>query len=276
VQTPLTAETWTSVRGERGQEGALRAFFAQEVARLGGADAIRTYLPLLAPGVAGSAFHPLMRLAYAVMEKDEAEIGTALGYWAATYLVLDRGTAGEGVTDDPVAVLVRAAALSGLADAAPESDLVWHHMRAVAAMPGFAGVVDWLIIRGDTLDRMAAGALALYAETMSFEALHAVTGCHWLRQLSPVIADMSPLLRNFWVGIAALMPKMGFPSIPRAEQLAAWRDTALPSWADIKRAAIASDDEHDISLCFSAFEEWQRTGDMLYQAVAAKRMGLIG
>ncbi|MCB8882134.1 questin oxidase family protein [Acidisoma cellulosilytica] len=276
VTVSLTAESWMSALGVREQEGALRAFFTQEVARLGSAAAIQTYLPCLAPGIAGSAFHPLMRLSYAVMEQDEPEIGVALGYWAAAFLILDKDTATEGVTDDPVNMLVRAAALPGLAEAEPESDLVWHHMRAAARMPGFAGVADWLIMREDMLDRMAAGALALYAETMSFEALHALTGCHWLRQLCPLAPDMAPLLRHFWVGIAALMPKMGFPAMPSAERLAAWRSVATPGWDAIKQAAIASDDEHDISLCFSAFVEWQRTGDALYQVVAAKRMGLIG
>jgi hypothetical protein len=273
--TALTAETWESALGARDQEGALRAYFGQEVGRLGGAEAIATYLPRLAPGVAGSAFHPLMRLAYAVMEADAAEMGVALGYWAATYLTLDRETDSAGVTADPAEVLMRVARIAGLAEAAPESDLVWHHMRAVARMPGFAGVANWLIIREDTLDRMAAAALVLYAETMSFEALHALTGCHWLRKLGPVLSDPSPLLRHFWVGIAALMPKMGFPTLPRDAQIAAWRSLSAPDWMEIKRAAVASDDEHDISLCFSAFEEYQRTGDPLYRVVAARRLGLM-
>ena len=120
-------------------------------------------VPRLAPGVAGSAFHPLMRLAYAVMAGDDEDVGIALGYWAATYLPLDAGGASPGVTMDPAEVLRRAAQLPGLAEASPESDLVWHNMRAVARVPSFAGVADWLIIRDDTLDRMAAASLALLA-----------------------------------------------------------------------------------------------------------------
>jgi hypothetical protein len=274
-QAPLTADSWTSALGERAREADLRTFFLREVARHGARTAVAIHLPRLAPGIAGSAFHPLMRLAYAVMAKDDEDIGIALGYWAATYLPLDPDRASPGVTTDPAEVLRRAARLPGLAEAEPESDLVWHNMRAVARVPSFAGVADWLIIRDDTLDRMAAASLALFAGTMSFEALHAVTGCHWLRQLQPVAKDMPPLLRHFWVGIAALMPKMGFPEIPSAEQLAAWRCEPSPPWPEIKAAAIASDDEHDHSLSFSAFEEWVRTSDDLYRLVAAKRLGLV-
>jgi hypothetical protein len=269
-----TRETWRGLRGDRAREGCLRVFFDREIARLGAADTIRLYLLDLAPGIAGSAFHPLMRLAYGVMEADGAEIGIALGFWAATYLVLDE-SAGPGVTPDPAEILLRAAALPGLGDAVPESDLVWHNMRAVAAVPAFAGVAGWLIVEDDTLDRMAAAALALFAGTMSFEALHAVTGCHWLRLLRPVAPEMAPLLRHFWTGIAALMPKMGFPAIPSAAQLAVWRNAACPDWPAIKAAAVASEDEHDHSLTFSAFEEWQRTGDPLYRYVAAKQVGVL-
>jgi hypothetical protein len=275
TQAPLTADTWTAALGQRAREADLRAMFAREVARHGASATIAAHLPRLAPGIAGSAFHPLMRLAYAVMAEDDEDIGIALGYWAATFLPLDADRASPGVTTDPAEVLRRAAWLPGLAEAKPESDLVWHNMRAVARVASFAGVADWLIIRDDTLDRMAAASLALFAGTMSFEALHAVTGCHWLRLLQPVAKDMSPLLRHFWVGIAALMPKMGFPEIPSAGQIEAWRGEPSPPWPEIKAAAIASVDEHDHSLSFSAFEEWSRTGDDLYRVVAAKRLGLI-
>jgi hypothetical protein len=271
----FTAGTWISALGQRAEEGGLRAFFALEVAQFGGRATIRTYLPHLAPGIAGSAFHPLMRLAYAVMADDEAEIGIALGYWAATYLPLDREGTFPGITPDPVEVLRRAARLPGLAAAAAESDLLWHTMRAVARVPAFEGVGDWLIISDDTLDRMAAASLALFAGTMSFEALHALTGCHWLRYLQSVTADMRPLIRNFWVGIASLLPKMGFPEMPDDEQLETWRRRPAPPWAEIKAAAVASDDEHDPSLVLSAFEEWGRTGDALYRVVAARRLGLM-
>jgi hypothetical protein len=272
---PITADQWMSLRGQRAREADLRELFTQQVAQNGARATIRTALPALAPGIGASAFHPLMRLAYGVMENDDEEMGIALGFWAATYLPLREPGASSGLTEDPAEVLLRAAALPGLCDAVPESDLVWHNMRAVAAMPSFAEVVDWLIIDGETLDRMAATSLALFAGTMSFEALHAVTGCHWLRLLQPVAPDMAPLLRHFWAAIAALMPKMGFPAPPSVEQLAVWRQAPCPDWPQIKAAAVASNDEHDPSLVFSAFEEWRRTGDALYRHVAARRVGLI-
>ena len=147
----------------------------------------------------------------------------------------------------------------------PELDLLWHFMREVARKPEFQGVVDQLRIGPDSLKRVAEASLALYAGTMDFCALHALTGSHWLRILWPVLPDPDLALRYFWQAIAALYPKIGFPDLPSAGQLEEWRHTPTPDWPEIKAAAIACDDEHDISLTFSAFEEWKFYGDPLYQ-----------
>jgi len=40
-------------------------------------------------------------------------------------------------------------------------------------------------------------------------------------------------------------------------------------------AAVRSNDEHDLSLVFSANEEQKVYGDPLYQLVAARRVGLV-
>src|SRR5258708_26882870 len=104
----------------------------------------------------------------------------------------------------------------------PELDLLWHFMRAVAAKPEFPALVDWLAIGPETFRRATAASLALYAGTMDFCALHAVTGCHWLRPIKPGAPDFALALRYFWQSIAALYPKLGFPELPIAAMLDGW------------------------------------------------------
>jgi hypothetical protein len=266
---------WLSSRGQRDREGDLRIFFGGEVDALGAREALRIYLPQLLPGLAASATHGLMRLAYGAMRDDPAELGTALGYWAATYLELGVATGAAPSTDDPVEVLLRMRTVAAYRDIVPELDLLWHFMRAVAAKPEFAPVVDWLAIGPKTFHRMREASLALYAGTMDFSALHALTGCHWLRLIEPLAPDQSLALRYFWQAIASLYPKIGFPDLPTAEMLEGWRRRPCPDWPEIEAAAIRSDDEHDVSLTFSAREEWRVFGDRLYQVVAARRLGLI-
>jgi len=148
-------------------------------------------------------------------------------------------------------------------------------MMAMAAKPEFRGVVDELRIGPETHDKVAAASLALYAATMDFCALHALTGVHWLRILRPVLPDPDLALRYFWQAIASLYPKIGFPDLPSAEMIEAWRNIPTPDWPEIMAAAVNCDDEHDISLTFSAHEEWKLYGDPLYKLVAARRVRLI-
>lgn len=274
---PIAREAWLDHLGDRGREADYRDLMVAEVRRLGIDGAIQTYVPTLIPGVGASALHCLMRLAYAVLRMDAAETGTTLGYWCATYLKMPAATGAAPSTDDPGAVLAAASAIPDMHALKPESDLLWHTIRAAGEAPGFAGVVDLLDIREDCLSRLAATSLALYAATMDFSALHAVTGTHWVRLVSPHLgaADRPRLMRHFWQIIAALVPKIGFPSLPSTEELAAWRARPAPSWEEIAAAAVASDDEHDISLVFSAREEEKVHGDPLYRVVAARRVNLI-
>jgi hypothetical protein len=270
----ITSESWGEFLGDRSRELDYIDFFRSEIRRHGPRSIVAGYLPSLVPGVAASATHGLMRLAYGVMREDGEEIATALGYWSATYLMLGRAGDGAPVTDDPVQILMemRAPAFHGVET---ELNLLWHFMRAIAGKPEFRPIVDALTIRPETARRMREASLALFAGTMDFCALHAVTGGHWLRMLARGAPIPEIALRYFWQAIASLYPKMGFPDVPSPEMLEHWRRLPCPEWPEIAAAAVASDDEHDLSLTFSAREEERMFGDRLYRVVAARQVRLI-
>lgn len=275
---PITRENWAAHLGDRAYEAAYRAFFRAELARLGSGAALqREWLPRLLPGIAASALHGLMRLAYANEAGDDAEVAEALGYWSATYLPLGAGTGAPPVTDEPVEVLLRVAREPTLHDLSPPTDLLWHYMRESAAQPAFAAVHDWLAVRDDTLERIAALSLRVLAATMEFCALHAVTGAHWLRLLEPHLGpeDRARAVRFFWQAIAAVYTKMGCPLPLDEAEAERQRRLPCPDWPDIAAAARRSDDEHDVSLAWTAREEEAFRRDRLYRVVAARRLGLL-
>jgi len=271
----ITTENWREFLGQREREGDYRAFFMGEVARLGATPAALCYLPELIPGIAASATHALMRMAYATLTGSDEETAVSLGYWAATYLPLRVSQGLAPSTDHPADVLAYMYGPEAFRHVEPERDLLWHFMRAVAERPEFAPVVDMLAIGPDTHDRVARLSLALYAGTLDFCALHAVTGTHWLRLIAPRTPDRAAPLRYFWQAIAALVPKIGFPALPSEDELEAWRRTPLPDWPEILSEAVKRDDEHDLSLAFSASDEFKHYGDRLYQYAAAKRLNLV-
>jgi hypothetical protein len=278
----IDASNWTAYLGNRQLEGDYRGFFSGEVARLGPDGAVAAYLPTLLPGIAASALHAFMRLAYARLRGDAAEVATALGYWAAMYLPLGDGVGAEPDTDDPAEVFRRLAREPAYAEVTAPTDLLWHWLRAGAAVPEFAPVVDWLRVGPDTLRRIAVTALALFAAmagkepaAAEFGALHAVTGAHWVRLLDHDGVVGAELPRRFWQAIAAAFAYMGCPGLPSLEQVQALRTRPAPPWPEIHAAACAADDEHDISLVFSAWQEETMYGDPLYRVVAARRVRLL-
>jgi hypothetical protein len=271
----LDALTWESAIGHRDRETDLRDFFIAEVSRLEIEAALARYLPQLAPGVGASAFHGLMRMAYAVLRKDPIEVAMALAYWSACWLTMPASTGAAPITLDPVEVLLRVSAIDALHHL-PQPELLWHNMVIVGQVQEFAPVVDWLDVSGDAMARMAGAAIVLFTATQDFCALHAVTGLHWLRIIRPYSPVHELMLRHFWQGVAALMGKMGFPALPDAATLDLWRNFPVPSWSEIEAAATKSYDEHDFSITYSCREEMKLYGDPLYQLAAAKRLGLLG
>ncbi len=271
----IDAASWRHHLGERELEGDYRSFFLGEVERLGPAAAQLLYLPDLVPGIAASALHGLMRLAYGNLAGDPAEIGTALGYWACTWLPLRPVDAVAPEIDDPAALLAALRQVPKLCRLEPPSDLLWHWMRAVAEAPAFPNVAAQLAPAPDLLARVARASLALMAGTMKFEALHAVTSAHWIRLVRPCWPDEVLAVRYLWQAVAAVYPKIGMPDLPQPSWLAEQRRRQCPDWPEIRSRAVASDDEHDLSFTFTAMEEQRHYGDRLYQVLAARRLGLI-
>lgn len=274
--SPIADAGWIGVLGDRGREGDLRQFFGTIVGRIGGSAAVRHYLPVLTPGVAASATHGLMRLAYALLRADDTEVAASLGYWAATYLAYEGIPADRARTvTDPLAHLVAMRDEPSLHGVEAPTHLLWKWIEAMGKLPAFQDRLGRMVAGPDFLDRIRPAALSLYAGTMSFEALHAVTGCHWLRLVSPHVDEPQQLAMHFWEVVLALYTKIEMPLPPTAEVMDAWRHLPLPDDQEIAAAAVASDDEHDHSLVFSAFEEYRHTGDRLYKVVAARRVRLI-
>lgn len=279
---PLDAKSWRSALGDRRREGDLRRFFAGEVARLGGVGAIRRHAPVLAPGVGASALHALMRLAYGVLREDDAEIGVALGYWAATFLAMRDEPAGPPDLDDPLALAALMREDPAFRDIdARETDPLWHWMRAVGRTDAFAPLIGRLRGGSDMLDRVTQAGLVLFASAPhALESVHAMTGAWWVRQVSAHLDSPDSLVRAFWQAVLAVLPKAGMAAPLSAEALDAMRALPVPPDEAIAAAALscdplADDEEHHPSVVFTALAEYARTGDILYKVAAARRVGLL-
>ncbi len=265
---------WRAHLGDRAYEAAYREFFAAETDRLGFEGVQRVYLPQLLVGLPASAFHAMIRLAFANLIADRNEVVAALAYWAVSFLDLGPLPAAPGFTAEPAVALERIRSDPALRIEHKGSSL-WRRMLVMSRESAFAPVPGWLDVGPDTLARFARAGLALFAVSNEFTALHMVTATHALRVLLPLIADPTFALRKLWQAVAAVYGRAGFAPVPAADRLEPLRRIPTPDWPAIFAAAVDAEDEHDAKFVFSAVEEHKIYGDPLYRYAAALRVGLV-
>ena len=198
-RVPLEAEV-LALRGRRREYASQRTFFAQQIAE-GGADAtLLRWLPELLPGLAGAALHPVIHLAVAVREGDDALLAEGLAYLNHSFLgaaTTAGATAGAAAADADADVAVGAARGAGaerhVADAlarppSPPVAASGRFQRALAGLLHDAGsaaalrrAASALGVRGE--ESMLDAAVRLYVGhgQNDYFLLHAVTASWGLR-----------------------------------------------------------------------------------------------
>jgi len=253
------------------------AFFQAEVERAGADGAVRAYLPALMPGVAGSSFHPLIRLGYAVHARDAADVAVSLAYFADQFLRLGGASASavSSSANGPLDLLRRIGETPALAHHPQGDGAIFAQVRAVAAMPEFAvAAASALATRDVTVPSLAHAAAALYAAAPNFASLHLVTSAHALRVVSPFLDDPAAASRWLLQALGAVYVAMGTPAVNLDEDRARTETSPPPSWEAIAAAAAASNDEHVIKMVYTCREEAGAYRQPLYQSFAATRAGL--
>lgn len=214
-------------------------------------------LPELMSGWYRAAYHPAIRLAY----------GRAFG-------VVEEAAAGLAYLESngPCPRLADLAARARPGEAAPGAGaldgLAGTVRRAGPARPFRDGASQALrhpaLVRAavtleDNLARSSRDALAAFAASHDFFALHLVTGSHAFGLLGELIGPRADALLN--LGLAVGYLAIGAPALDRSR-------AQSPS---VDRAALLAscrDDEHDIKLAWTAWDQSRRLADPTYLVVA--------
>lgn len=225
-------------------------------------NVLRRWLPTLMPGVAASAFHGLIRLAYAIDARDQAEVALALAYWTTAYLPLSLSAA---LTDATPAQVARDLANATRGYAFEPGNIV-SRITQIARHPAVASAAfqPAQLSFADVREF----ALAAYHAREDFTLLHIVTACHAFRVVAPYLIDTQAALRALWQ--AVLMAWL--TAQPAADARHGDAD-AMPSIAleELRAHCRASDDDHAIKLGYSALCEYRDHGDERYLQVALRK-----
>jgi hypothetical protein len=253
--------------GSSGDYPRFVVFFRDRIREAGVDAVLHDWVPVLMPGLAASAFHAMIRLAYAIEGGLEDEIALSLAYWASEYATLSLPLdPGEG-TLEQIAERLRAK----VADHVFKPGIIIDRMLEIAWDPALGGTAVQPAAAPQLAD-IARFALQAYAEREDFTLLHIVTGCHAFRIVQPYANDKALARRYLWQ--AALAAWLTVDLAPAGRQRALEQgDRALDEQAIAARAVLSSDD-HVIKLCHSALCEYREYGDPGYLKVAARKLEL--
>lgn len=272
--TELTSATWRSAIGVAGTYDDLCEYFMKAVVEAGPEATIHSHLDTLTPGICGGAFHGALRLAYALEISSSSRIAAGLAYLAesATPLgePLPSATSTHGV-GDVFLQLSRSGDFASITKRGRIAD----DMQDVAAVSSFREAVARTHLDDSAPEHLRGVALALFATTGDFTALHAVTGVEALTALRPYVNDVRAFDVACLTGVTAAFATVGAPVLASCDELAQFSGEHVVATEEIAAVGAASDDEHVSKLVYSALRLHETTGDDLYVAVAARKAGLF-
>ena len=244
-----------------------------EIARDSIEATVRARTPGLVDAPGTQLFHAVIRLAYALDANHEGQVAASLVDWDRLNRVLPapEPTRGSRRVDEVLALL-------GAQTDVAESRHSIRELDAIVRLDGFRRSVAEVAIDEHTLDDVATLTLHAHVAADDFFTLHMVTGAHAVRVVSEHLDDaVSARLAARTVQVmAAAYLGVGAPTLAGPEELDAIRRSALPTWDEIAAAAVADRDAHVVKLTYVSRAEHRRTGDPLYQYVAARVVGLTG
>lgn len=258
-----TLPDWLPHRGRYESLPALRATFAEALARDPPGTVLSRTVPHLMTGVGAAAFHGLLRAAHAFEAGHRGELAHGLAYWAARWLPLATPQAGG------VKLEFDAWATPLVAQAAERSSgerLIFLRMQAAQHSAPYRSLAGRLALRPDTLARLAAFAADAYADTGNFTVLHLVTGLRAARVLTPFFGDATVAADSLVRAFTAAYMASGAartPALPPAHPV---------GWPALIAGALASDDEHVIKLLDACLDESAIYGEARYLRAAARAL----
>lgn len=253
------------VLGSSGDYPRFVLFFEDRLREAGAEAVLRDWVPVLIPGLAASAFHAMIRLAYAIEGGLDDEIACALAYWASEYASLPLPLAPGAGTLDEIAERLRAAT----ADHVFKPGIIIDKMLEIAWGPALARMAVQPAAPPPLAD-IARFALGAYIGREDFTLLHTVTGCHAFRIVERYANDKAQARRYLWQAVLAAWLTVAAAAPGRAQPAPHKVDAP----GEIAARALLSDDDHVIKLCYSALCEYREYGNPAYLQAACRKLAL--
>lgn len=282
ARSPIGPDEWRAALGDASRLGDWLAYFDRELRERPWREVLVTWWPRLLPGIAAGATHGVIRTghaAHALLAREDAprvaELGQALGYWAARWQPVPSAV--------PAGAARPAEALDGVPRVADQSRGIRHRLGQLADLTGWAPALGSLRPAGspdgarERLAELADAATLRYlthGHGSGVMMVHAATAPTAVLRTLPVLPETlwEPSLNAAWAASAAVTAAYA-PADPAPS-------ADLPAAAGDARAvfdrAVRHGDEHVVKFADTALEVHERTGNADALRAAVRGTTLIG
>ena len=244
-QDVLENFNWIEHLGKHKFSAEYSKFFNQQILENGINNTLEHYLPILFKGVGGAAFHPLIRLSYALEMKDDSEVAEALASWCMGYLELNSAIED---TNRFATEIITTLSLLEITDDDISAPSVYLRMKKANGLKLFKSDVQ--NPKNLKVNELADLALKVFLSEQNFTTLHMITATHALRLVLPYIRNKKEALKYYWIAFASTYISVKSPSV---ENLIS--DAPILSWKELSNKAIKSDDDHWCKFVYTCMEE---------------------
>lgn len=259
-------ENFEKYLGAENSFGSYYKYFSKKLNEENYKEMLGDFLPKLINGVAGRAFHPLIRLSYAVRSDNEEEVVKSLSYFASKYLPHKFDDLPSN-SENPLGSLIDL--VESVKEEKYNGDLIADRIDKVYRLEGFKN--NAFTLKGNSeelLSQLDKIINKLFVETKNFTILHAITSKEAIRALLPLVKDKENILQNYWLAVLAAYITVDSPEV---KDLDIYIPTDLPEFKEIISESIASDNDHTIKLANSCRIEFERSRDEVYKYIAYLR-----
>ncbi len=249
--------------GAEGSLGSYYNYFFNKINESNYLEVIGKFLPKLIKGVAARAFHPLIRLSFAVRSENEEEVIKSLSYFASTFAP-HKFDVLPPKAENPLESLK--ILVESVKDEDYSDNLIADRMEKVYKLDGFKK--NAFTLKGNDLEILSQLDIIinkLFVETKNFTILHAVTSKEALKSLLPLVKDKKDILQNYWLAILAAYITIGSPEVI---DLSVDIPRNLPEFKDIIKKGINSNNDHTIKLVNACRLEFEKSDDEIYKYMA--------
>jgi len=237
-------------------------FFKDRLSESTTQDVIIESIPVLIKGMSASAFHPIIRLSYALETENKVEIAMALASWASEYLAF--GTGFDQTNRNLEEIIIEANPIGINHSFSPGN--ISDRMKEIGAILKNKGIS--IQPEEISLNAIREFSLNTFIKHNNFTLLHTVTGCFALRSILEYVTDLDEALRYLWEAIVIAYLSTGSVYEPSGIEA---RDPKR-DWKQIIKDAANSQDDHVIKLVYTSWKEYEYYRSDLYNYIAERTL----